>query len=194
MIKRDYTHVTPEQFRKWLPMACTWALEQERFVLECGSPLLAHQSADAALAGVSQPEKVRLLPVEEIPAPAHRVLKEAAQWTGLITPERPALAVRYGIFVRSADWGRRRVLVHELARTAQYERLGGIRPFLECFLYECLVLGCPSAPMEQAAATVMRKVCGAESDPATGPPEREWPRLDPGDGIRPRGGPCNPKR
>jgi hypothetical protein len=35
--------------------------------------------------------------------------------------------------------------------TAQYERLGGIEPFLRQYLRECLTIGYPEAPLEQEA-------------------------------------------
>src|SRR6266542_6042281 len=78
----------------------------------------------------------------------------------LITPLTPGLPLRYGIALRSDHWGQRRLLVHELAHTAQYERLGSIRAFLECFLFECVAIGYPSAPMEQEAIAVERQICG----------------------------------
>ncbi len=61
------------------------------------------------------------------------------------------MALRYGIFIRSDCWGEHGLVAHELAHTAQYERLGGIRPFLRQYLLECLTIGYPAAPMEQEA-------------------------------------------
>jgi hypothetical protein len=141
-------------------MASVWAVEQERYILANGVRLTAPQLSDAKLAGVAHPTRVRLLRVEQVPAPDHPVLRAAAESMKLITPATPGLALRYGIFVRSACWGQRRVLVRELAHTAQYERLGSIPAFLECYLYECLVIGFPSAPMEQEAVAVERRICG----------------------------------
>src|SRR5207253_9933621 len=68
----------------------------------------------------------------------------------LTTPDLPGLAVRYGIYLRADYWAERRFLVHELAHTAQYERLDGVRAFLECYLYQCLAIGSTSAPMERS--------------------------------------------
>ena len=50
--------------------------------------------------------------------------------------------------------------MHELAHTAQYERLGGILPFLREYLFECLTSGYSEAPMEQEANEVAARVCG----------------------------------
>jgi len=42
-------------------------------------------------------------------------------------------------------------LRHELVHVAQYERLGGIRPFMKRYLAECLMEGYLSAPLEVEA-------------------------------------------
>jgi len=47
------------------------------------------------------------------------------------------------------------LVVHELAHTWQYERLGGLRPFLKQYLYECLVApGYPFGHLEQEAKSI----------------------------------------
>ncbi len=157
---RKYAEVTPEQFRRYLPLACAWAAEQEQFILENGTPLTAAQMLDADLACVAHPERIRLLAVKHMPLPAHPILQAAAEAIKLITPQTAGLALRYGMFIRLDYWGQRRLLVHEFAHTAQYERLGGLCPFLECYLYECLVIGYNSAPMEREAIAVADRICG----------------------------------
>lgn len=124
-----------------------------------GEPLPGGSVADALRVGVLRPEEVRLLRVESIPVPNEPTLAEAAGKIGLISPATWGLTLRYGIFIRSDHWGSRRLLVHELAHTVQYERLGGIEPFLRDYLGQCLVFGYPAAPMEQEAIAVERQVC-----------------------------------
>jgi len=69
------------------------------------------------------------------------------------------LTLRYGIFIRSDCWGERRLVVHELVHTLQYERLGGFMPFLQQYLHECITIGYPAAPMEQEAKRIEREMC-----------------------------------
>ena len=52
------------------------------------------------------------------------------------------------------------LIVHELAHSAQYERLGGILPFLRRYLFECLTVGYAAAPLEVEAIAVTARVCG----------------------------------
>ncbi len=63
------------------------------------------------------------------------------------------MALGYGIYLRADQVGRRDLLLHELAHTAQYERLG-FRPFLRAYLYECLMAGYPLGALETEAREV----------------------------------------
>ena len=54
-------------------------------------------------------------------------------------------------------------IAHELAHTEQYERLGGIEPFLRQYLSECLTIGYPAAPMEQEAIAAARRLARNQS-------------------------------
>ena len=151
--------ITPEEFELLLPLACEWAENQEKCVLNNGVELTEAQGEDTKRVGVSHPEKVRLLKVPTIPIPDHPALLAAAQTTQLITPHTTGLTLRYGIFVRSDGWGNRHLIVHELVHTFQYEQLGGFLPFLKTYLQECLTIGYPAAPMEQEAVGIADEIC-----------------------------------
>lgn len=143
--------LSPGQFEEILPLAAAWAEHQEARILDSGISLSPSQSSDARQMGVSYPEHVRILTVATIPAPEHPVLKAAGEATGLVSPFTAGLALRYGIYVRR-DFAEDRFLVaHELVHTAQYERCGSIAAFLRQYLFECLEIGYPDAPMEQEA-------------------------------------------
>jgi hypothetical protein len=162
MYDSDYSERTAKKLKQYLPVATSWVLEQERFILENGVPLTDVQLADAKLVGVARPEHVRLFRVEQIPLPQHPELEEMKEAMNLTTPALTGLTLRYGIYLRASLWGQRRFVVHELAHTAQYERLEGVRAFLECYLYECLAIGSTSAPMEQEAIAITQRLCGPD--------------------------------
>src|SRR5437867_2872865 len=128
--------VSVEQLQTMLPKACAWAEEQERLIVANGVALSPSQVTDARAVGVQSPERIRLLKVERVPVPADPILNQAAQATGLLTPNTVGLTLRYGIFIRDHFWSDRRLLVHEFTHTAQYERLGGFLPFLQRYLTE----------------------------------------------------------
>jgi hypothetical protein len=152
--------ITSEEFKILLPLACAWAEEQEKLILRDGVPLTQPQVADAKRAGVSHPERVRLLNVPRVPMPEHPALRAAAVAAQLISPRTGGLTLRYGVFVRSDCWGNRQLITHELVHTSQYERLGGFQPFLQQYLYECITIGYPAAPMEQEAVLTAARLCG----------------------------------
>ena len=160
MDESNYSEKTAKRLKWYLPLASAWVLDQERFILENGVPLTRGHLADAKLVGVTKPERVRLFRVEQIPLPQHPELEEMKQAMKLTTPALPGLALRYGIYLRADHWGHRSVVVHELAHTAQYERLDSVRAFLECYLYQCLAIGFTSAPMEQEAIAITQRICG----------------------------------
>ena len=149
------------QFEMLLPLATQWASEQQEQILQQGVPLSEPEISDARRIGVKVPERVRLLKVDAIPAPTHPVLKAACGTTNLIPAEPRALAIFYGVFIRADCWGQRPVIAHELAHTAQYERLGGIAPFLRQYLFECATAGYSKSSMESEAIRAAADLCSA---------------------------------
>ena len=117
---------------------------------------------DAQRVGVARPERVRILYVREIPIPQHPALRAAAEQTQLISPLTGGLTLRYGILIRADCAHSRAMVVHELGHTAQYERLGGFEPFLRQYLFECITIGYPEAPMEQEVVSLTARICGDE--------------------------------
>lgn len=151
--------ITPEQFQLLLPLACNWAEQQEQRILTHGTMLDEDQQIDAFLIGIKNPTQVKLLKVDQIPVPNHPALQAAVDLTGMLSPGTIGVTFRYGIYIRADYWNQRRLVVHELTHTMQYERLGGIQPFLEQYLQECLTVGYPFGPLEQEAQQMEKKIC-----------------------------------
>lgn len=147
-------------FEKLLPLAAKWASSVETRILREGLPLSEQELADARAIGVREPRRVRLLCFSSVPVPDDFTLKTAAAAIQFLTPATRGLALRYGIFVRSDCWRDRKLVAHELVHTAQYERLGGIEPFLRQYLSECITIGYPKAPLEQQAILGASRLCG----------------------------------
>jgi hypothetical protein len=156
-----YLHVRSEiladQFEAILPLAAEWAQKQEQLILREGAPLSPKEIADARAVGVREPERVRVLLVDEIPAPPDALLKAA---TAEFFPEAPSgLTLDHGIFIRRDCRTDRHLVVHELVHTSQYERLGGIAPFLRDYLTECASFGYRNAPLEREAEEIAAQIC-----------------------------------
>ena len=137
-----------------LPLAVQWAERHERTILRDGRPLDDAHISDAAAMGVAFPERIRLLQVPQIPLPVSLPLSWGAEAVGFVSDNIAGMALGYGIFLQE-EWAHtRHIIAHECVHTAQYERLGGIRPFLARYLRECIEFGYANSPLEQEA---MRK-------------------------------------
>jgi len=144
-----------------LPLASVWVKRQELLILRAGVPLSSALIVAARHIGVLFPERVRLLKVAEVP-PMHPFIRFGARKIGFYSDLTRGMSLRYGIFIRSDYWNKRSLVVHELAHTRQYERLGGVRRFLRQYLHECLVSpGYPFGPLEQEAKKIEGEIGGS---------------------------------
>ncbi len=142
-----------------LPIAFAWARRRERDILRVGVSLTPAQIEDARAAGVAAPERVRVLVVDAVPPQLQPALAAVGRKLGLVPSATTGMSLGYGIYLRADQRHRRELLVHELVHTAQYERLGGVRPFLARYLHECLTTGYPNGPLECEAAQASRQIC-----------------------------------
>ena len=151
--------ISPEQFETILPLVVEWAEARELVILEHGVALSPQYMEDAKSVGVKYPERVRIYEVPQIPIPKHPILRAAAEATQLISPATIGISLGYGIFIHNNFSNDRYTIVHELVHTMQCEKFGGLHPFLKKYLWECLEIGYPQAPMEQEAIRLADKIC-----------------------------------
>ena len=142
----------------FLPVACVWAARHESTILRRGVALSAAQADKARQIGVVHPERVRLLAVNVIP-PTNRLLRTVGFKLGFVSSQTIGMTLRYGIFIQTDHWGDRRLLIHELAHVAQYERFGGFRRFLFQYLRECINPGYPLGDLELEAKRAEESFC-----------------------------------
>lgn len=144
-----------------LPIAVKWVESQRDRIIRDGLPLAPSERIIAAAIGVKRIDEVRVLLVSEVPLPTTEPLRSAAVKAGFCTlAGAAAMALDTGIYIRKQLDGDKGVLAHELVHVAQYERLGGIRPFLRAYISECLSDGYHLAPLELEADAVAQKYHG----------------------------------
>lgn len=131
-----------------MPLTVGWVERHEQVILNTGIPLSPELAKAASAMGISDPDRVRVKSVDIVPWPGNRLMQRAGAVLGWRQSYTAGLCARYGIYVRHDFAESREVLLHELAHTAQYERLGGIRAFLEKYLAECAEHGYAFSPME----------------------------------------------
>ena len=130
------------------PATARWAADHERRILAEGQALGPEGLAFARQLEIAEPETLRVLEVKSVPLPAPRPLVQLAGRWGLPVFEPAGMALGRGIYLLD---GHSRILRHELVHVAQYQRLGGIEPFMRRYLTECLVHGYLDAPLEVEA-------------------------------------------
>jgi len=147
-----------EALNSVLPKVIGWAEEQEKHILEQGRPLSAAELKDARVMGVAQAGQVRVLAVAQIPSPRDAIVRALSAKAGLNMLGGEGMTLGHGIYVHSGVARQRSLVVHELAHVAQYERLGGIEPFLRQYLTECLTCGYFDSPLEKEAVEWTRQL------------------------------------
>ena len=148
-----------------LPAAWLWVRRQERRILRKGRPLSESELRDAAAAGVTRPEAIRLLVISPVPTPGGPWLRGFGRLTRFPMKPPAGMALGNGIFLDTGAEEDRRILVHECAHVAQYERLGGSWRFLDRYLEECLSESYWDSALEREANATAARVCrpGEES-------------------------------
>jgi len=150
--------VQKQDFEKLFPIAIDWVKAQEEYILQNGIPLNEDQQIDAYLVGVKEISKVRLWKGEEPPVPLPEILRTTAQLIRLSTSHTIGTSFRYGIYLHQDCSNQRNLVIHELAHTMQYERLGSIELFIKEYLNECLAVGYPNGALEQEARAIEKNI------------------------------------
>jgi hypothetical protein len=131
-----------------LPRAIAWAEARSRSAQAEGVPLDGAGQSLARSVGVRNPEKIRVIVVDEMPLPNELELRAAALLAGLLAPDTLGLTLGYAVFIRRGHQTRMRLLSHEFRHVYQYESAGTIASFLSVYLQEIVAYGYVSAPSE----------------------------------------------
>jgi len=163
--------VDQQAFEKLLPIAIQWGKAQEAFVLRHGSALSARHIADAKLAGVQDPGRVRVLVVDRIPLPDDPNLAEASQRVGIVTEDTRCMGFGHALIIRVNAWHDRETILHNFVHIAQCERAGGLEQW--CRQYLADRTNCPRftvGELEAEARRFARQIC-ADTDAEQAPPQ-----------------------
>jgi hypothetical protein len=143
-----------------VPLAAAWVRRTERRVLRDGAPLSPELQAAAARLGVRDPGRVRVLAVPAVPWRWPGWLTRWLGARGLGPGAIAGLTAGYGILVRADRREDVPLLLHELVHTRQYERAGGIAPFLRLYLRDCGRAGYAGSVLEREARQRVSRLLG----------------------------------
>jgi hypothetical protein len=156
--------IDPQKFEHLLMLTVKWAKAQEEFVLKHGNPLSARHVADARLAGVQDPARIRVLVVDRIPLPDDPQLAEASKRMGIITEDTRCMGFGYALIIRVDAWNDRELILHNLVHIAQCDRSGGLEEW--CHEYLGDRMSCPKftiGSLEEEARRFAREICAADA-------------------------------
>jgi hypothetical protein len=152
-----------------LPRVIAWALRESQRILESGQALTAQGIVVARAVGVANPERIRILEVPTIPAPADPDLKQVAEEQNLIGPNTAGLSLGYGIFIVQGQLDVR-LLSHECRHVHQVEVAGGLEAFLPLYPKQIVEFTYANAPYEiDARAHEMNATPPASSETRRAP-------------------------
>lgn len=140
-----------------LLIAVWWVRGRESVILRGGKPLDASQIAMGRAVGVAAPERVRVVTATRVDMPLPSTVRRMAERLGWLSPHIAGMTLGYGIVLRADCRDDQRLLAHELAHVAQYERYssrtgdGRYAGFLRRYLRECAWAGYPHGPLEAEA-------------------------------------------
>jgi len=150
-------------FEKLLPIAVQWAKAQEAFVLRHGSSLSSRHLADARLAGIKDPTRVRVLVVDRIPLPEDPSLAEASKRVGIVTEDTRCMGFGHALIIRVDAWHDRETILHNFVHIAQCERAGGLEQWCRQYLGDRT--SCPTFTvglLEAEARRFAREACATD--------------------------------
>ncbi len=130
-----------------LPRAIQWAETKSSEILSRGAALSESETRLARAVGVTDPERIRVSIVSELPLPDDPELRDVALQIGLLGPEMVGLTLGHGIYICEGHVSNR-LISHECRHVYQYETAGSIKDFLPVYLQQIALSGYHAAPFE----------------------------------------------
>jgi hypothetical protein len=110
---------------------------------------LSPQSIEIAKrVGVSKPDLIGVLVVDQMPAPDDPERRAIGERYGLLTPDTDGLTLAYAVFLRRGRDADARLLAHKFRHVQQYEAAHSVKEFLSAYISQLLDVGYHDAPLE----------------------------------------------
>ncbi len=150
--------ITTEDVQRIFPKAVRWVTQMEQTCMRSGNPLLPQNRLDGETIGIRELASVRVMVSNEMPLPSDAELRQFGAQSNLMTPATAGMTFGYGIIVRDGYYNRH-LIAHELCHVLQYERFGGIEPFLMAYVTEIIFPPYyPNGPLEREAERLANKL------------------------------------
>lgn len=128
------------------PLTLAWYAEIENKYLTTGRPLTENELPIARAAGVSHPERVRVVILGDFPFPSNKTLLLHTREYGYGSTTEGGRSVGYIVMLKAQHKDKRWIIARELAHVAQQEKMGRTA-YVRRFIAEHELLGRHRAPM-----------------------------------------------
>lgn len=146
--------ISEEELERLISFSIDWTRKQEAYILANGIPLSEDQQIDAHQIGVKDISKIRLWKGPQYPIPLTNRLKTYSPFAFLVEANLISACYGHGIYIHQDYWLDKRIIVHELTHTMQYERLGSTANFVRHYLEDFFHSGYLNISLEKEAKKV----------------------------------------
>lgn len=139
-----------KDLRTYLPLVVLWAKKHHDLIQEHGTELNEEGMEMARSVGVAEPERIRIMLVDEIPFQEDPVVYSLAKSVGMLSGQVMGLTLGHAIYIVKGCQSAQ-LYSHEFRHVHQYEVLGSIGAFMDVYLEQVMIFGYHQAPLEQDA-------------------------------------------
>ncbi len=139
-----------KDLNSYLPLVVLWAKKHHDLIQEQGAELNEEGMEMARSVGVAEPERIRIMLVDEIPFQEDPVVYSLAKSVGMLSGQVSGITFGHSIYIVKACQSAR-LYSHEFRHVHQYEVLGSIGAFMDVYLEQVMTFGYHQAPLEKDA-------------------------------------------
>ena len=133
-----------------------WAEAMQKQIFEEGQELQYFDGLPAALAGITDIDKIRILKVDKIVLPDFELVNDLKKADILGTSSTLGITLGHAILLdKNATHD---VLIHEFRHVAQYELFGDLKSYLTFYLRELIKFGYGNGPLENDAISFRKRI------------------------------------
>ncbi|EUC70002.1 hypothetical protein Y017_11295 [Alcanivorax sp. 97CO-5] len=133
--------------REFLPRVTAWAKKHHDLIQVEGVELNDAGADMARSVGVEDPNRIRVMLVDEIPFREDPVIYRIAKSVGMFSGQVMGITFGHSIYIVKGCESAQ-LFSHEFRHVYQYETLGSIQDFMEVYLEQVLEFSYDKAPLE----------------------------------------------
>jgi len=139
-----------EKLERLFPRVLSWYEQVEAELLPKGRPLSPRETDFAIRIGVKEPDRVRIVVLDDFPLPSDPELRKEVERIGMGSKNEGGRTNGHVIMLKTWAAEDDSIISHELVHVAQQDRLGR-EPFIRRYMVEMEMMGYARSPLELEA-------------------------------------------